>query len=245
MARNKPVVGPIPRKDQKTPVTTKPKGLRCWAFSFRFWRQIEFFGLDKAQPSWFVSLLERLTELSGLSVDEFRSDYSAKSYHRYHEIDWNQKNIPIARSDLHWIDRDYLDNPDEYPLAQFMISKALGRVVGFWDENDVFNIVLLDPLHNIQPSQIHNYRVDPCSPLSCQYTSLLFDLSGAKNQECISPECPVYAALQRIPSLDHRSDVIIAKVEEGTGELVHSLLASNRVESVNEIIEAGIISFDA
>jgi hypothetical protein len=39
--------------------------------------------------------------------------------------------------------------------------------------------------------------------------------------------------------------VIIAKVEEGTGELVHSLLASNRVESVNEIIEAGIISFDA
>jgi hypothetical protein len=143
MARSKPNVGQVPHPNRKIPITkTPPKPLR-WTFSFRYWRQIEYFGLDRAQPSWFVSLLERLVELSAHPIDDFFSNSPAKKYYRYHEIDWDQKNIPIKREDLAWLDHDYLVNSEDYPLVQLMISKALGRIIGFWDEESVFCIVLL------------------------------------------------------------------------------------------------------
>ena len=244
MTRKGPVVNPASDEDKKASGVPGSPDPRRWAFSFRFWRQTEFFGLDKAQPTWFVSLLERLAELSGLVIDDFRSDAAARSYHRYHEIDWDQKNIPVRREDLTWIERRYLDHPDEFPLVQFMISKALGRVVGFWDEDEIFNIVLLDPLHNLQPSRFHSYRIDPCSPLSCEYTSLILDLERVKGQACVAAGCPVRAALEAIPSRDHRCDVMIVQVEAGTRGWVDSLIASNRVDSVSEILEAGIITID-
>jgi hypothetical protein len=240
----KPVRDPVPHPQQRTPTPQRPSKPLLWTFSFRFWRQIEYFGLDKSQPSWFVSLLERLTELSKFEVDEFRSDPSSMRYHRYHKIDWDQKNIPIKREDLNWIDSDYRINPDDYPLGQFMISKGMGRVVGFWDENNVFCIVLLDPLHNIQPSQYYSYKIDPCSPLACQYTSLLIDINNARNQKCDALGCPVRMALDRIPSLDRHEVREVIVVEKGTGEWISSLIASNRIESIRDVIEAGILVID-
>jgi hypothetical protein len=238
-----PEVGPIARPDQKIHVSQRPEKPRRWVFSFRFWRQIEFFGLDKSQPSWFVSLLDRLAELSELEIDDFRSDPASKRYHRYHGIDWDQKNIPIKREDLTWLEPDYRDNPAEYPLVQFMVSKALGRVVGFWDENDVFCVVLLDPLHNIQPSKYHSYKIDPCSPLSCEYTSLLVDINKIRGQECIAEQCPVRLALDGIPVRERR-EVIVTTVEVGTADWISSMIASNRAESFADVIEAGIITLD-
>ena len=105
MTRKGPVVNPASDEGKKASGAPGSPDPRRWAFSFRFWRQTEFFGLDKAQPTWFVSLLERLAELSGLVIDDFRSDAAARSYHRYHEIDWDQKNIPVRREDLTWIER--------------------------------------------------------------------------------------------------------------------------------------------
>ncbi len=48
----------------------------------------------------------------------------------------------------------------------------MGRVVGFFDEDRVFNVVLLDPLHNIQPSKTYNYRVRASYIAQCQLTKL-------------------------------------------------------------------------
>ena len=80
-------------------------------------------------------LLEKLRDLNGESIDAFLADPSKKDYWRYHEISWTQTNIPVSRKDLNWIPKDYLANKAEFPLFQFQISKAVGRVVGFWDEN--------------------------------------------------------------------------------------------------------------
>ncbi len=77
MTRKGPVVNPASDEDKKASGVPASPDPRRWAFSFRFWRQTEFFGLDKAQPTWFVSLLERLAELSGLVIDDFRSDAAA------------------------------------------------------------------------------------------------------------------------------------------------------------------------
>jgi hypothetical protein len=244
MAANKPVVGQIPHSNRKIPISRTPTKPSRWTFSFRYWRQIEYFGLDKVQPAWFVSLLERLVDLSSQRIDDFFSNSPTKSYYRYHEIDWDQKKIPIKREDLTWLDHDYLVNAEDYPLVQFMVSKALGRIVGFWDEEYAFCIVLLDPLHNLQPSKFHSYRIDPCSPLSCEYTALLLDMQEARGLECTNTSCPVRAALDAIPNLGHGREVMLVSLGEGIAEWVHSLVASNRVESPAEILETGLLTLD-
>lgn len=184
----------------KNPVLLSTPGDNRWSFSFRFWNQIEYFGLNKSQPKWFVSLLEKLKELSDKQIDKFLADGTERDAWRYHPIDWNQKNIPIQQKDLEWIDSAYKDNPIDYPLLQFQVSQALGRVVGFWDENNIFNIVLLDPHHNIQPSKPHNYRVDACSPLSCEYTSLLFEIDTIKRLRLCKDKCGYTDILEQIPT---------------------------------------------
>lgn len=73
---------------------------------------------------------------------------------------------------MSWIYKDYLENEEDFPLYQFQISMANGRVVGFFDENWVFNIVLVDPNHNMQPSKDYDYRVTPCFPLDNHYECL-------------------------------------------------------------------------
>lgn len=193
----KPVLG-------HTPTSNKPVldavGEKKWTFSFQYWKQIEFFGLDKSNPTWFVSLIEKLKDLSDKEIKSFVSSGSERDAWRYHNIDWNQKNIPIQRNDLEWLDKDYRENEAEYPIIQFQISQALGRVVGFWDENSVFNILLLDPLHNIQPSKSHGYKVDSCNPLSCNYSSLLSSIDTLKSGTyCNSPSCGYQQELEKFP----------------------------------------------
>ncbi|MES9964560.1 MAG: hypothetical protein ABW116_13580 [Candidatus Sedimenticola sp. 20ELBAFRAG] len=203
-----PVLEYIPVKSKEPVLLSKPAD-KCWCFSFRFWKQREYFGLDSSKPSWFVSLLDRLKELSGKRIDSFLSDLSAHSAWRYHKIDWNQKNIPVQRKDLGWVDAAYRDNEDDYPLLQFQISQALGRVVGFWDENSVFNIVLLDPLHNIQPAKDYGYRVDSCGPLSCDYSNLLSQIDALKGKSLCTEACGYKKQLQNIPTNMNGSNVVM------------------------------------
>ena len=88
-----------------------------------------------------------------------------------HNIDWKARNIPFKREDIDWLD-EYFDNPAEFPLFQISVSKALGRLVGFLDEDNIYQVVLLDPLHNAQPSSYNGYKVQLSSPLGCQITSI-------------------------------------------------------------------------
>jgi len=89
-----------------------------------------------------------------------------------HNISWDAKNVPITRDEIDWIDEDYRSNAEEFPLFQLAVSKAEGRFVGFLDEDNVFQIVLLDPLHNAQPSKFNDYKVQLSHPLGCEVTAL-------------------------------------------------------------------------
>lgn len=244
MAKQRKPIPTLPMVSEKAIPSPKAAPPKNWAFSFRFWRQIEFFALNKCKPEWFVSLLDRFAELSTLDIDEFRSDRTGKGYRRYHPIDWDHKNIPIKREDLDWIDRVYLDNPDDYPLMQFMVSKALGRVAGFWDETDVFNVVLLDPLHNIQPAGDFSYKVDPCSPLSCELSSLLISINDVRAQQCIAEGCPVRSGLDSVGVSGERRNVMVISVDDGIPDLVSQILSENKATTVGSIFEAGILVMD-
>jgi hypothetical protein len=88
---------------------------------------------------------------------------------RCHPIDWSAKNIPIAKDEIDWIG-DY--SSDEIEFVQFSISTGRGRIVGFFDDEQIFNVVLLDPMHNIQPSKKRNYQVRATYIAQCAITKL-------------------------------------------------------------------------
>jgi hypothetical protein len=163
----KPVAGSIPPAVPTPKTGTVPPKTK-WRFSLRFWRQVNYFGIDQCDKSWFVSLLERLVDLSSSDIEDLTTGRSASGI-RFHPIDWEKKNIPIARKDIDWLG-NYAS--EDFDFVQFHISKALGRVVGFFDEEKVFNVVLLDPFHNIQPSGTFNYRVRATHVSQCQLTKL-------------------------------------------------------------------------
>ena len=66
MARIKPVLDASSPEPRPQPKVSRVSDEKFWTFSFRFFRQIEFFGLDGANISatWFSSLFARFQDLS-------------------------------------------------------------------------------------------------------------------------------------------------------------------------------------
>lgn len=162
---------------KKVLIRSKLRENQRWSFSFRFFQEIKNFGLDSSQidKGWMLSVIYRLQELSNLSVADVTENRAVmEGTLRIHDINWDQRSIPIKREDLSWIDSSYLGNPEEYPIMQISVSKAEGRLIGFFDEDSSFQIILLDPLHNAQPSKFNGYKVRLCKPLGCEVTAIRY-----------------------------------------------------------------------
>jgi hypothetical protein len=241
----KPNPGRIPPAKRVPSRASDQSPAKLWVFSFRYWRQIEFFGLGEQDPKWFVSLLEKLAALSREPRTPFLGNFAQRDAWRYHDITWTQKNIPVKRSDLHWIDAAYLENETEYPLFQFQVSTGLGRVVGFWDESDIFNVVLLDPMHNMQPAKDFDYKVTPTSPLPSQYTSLLGDVEEAKRKRCDAAACPAFEALQCLPGKEHSHNVVILRLSDHLHARATEAIQKGKALSFEEVIEWGLVNLEA
>lgn len=231
-----------------TRVGKEPKD-RLWSFSFRYWTQLNSFGLkgEGIDMPWMVSLLERFKQLSADCVETVLKNHAMKGQLRFHPIDWQAKNIPIVQKDIPNLPAHYADNP-EFALHQFQVSTAKGRVVGFFDENWVFNIVLLDPLHNLQPSKHFDYAVDPSWPLSCEITSLR---EGIK--DCIA-QCPAdcQVAKQVADLADghkrhaEQFEILMLKIKDQDQlQWAKDLVVQGKVNSITEIFEIGLISIGA
>jgi hypothetical protein len=231
--------GPVPAAGGKPNAGTIPPKSK-WLFSFRFWREITHFGLSESDAKWFVSLLTKLTELSKYDVDEFRSNAGLRDQWRYHEINWGLKNVPITRSDCDWISRDYLENGEEYPFVQVQVSTARGRVVGFWDERDVFNIVLLDPLHNLQPSRDYDYKVTPCKPLGCEYSALVLSLEEVAASLKCDAACEGRDALTNIRKRQAPPTAVLVGLTDQNLEEANRAVEEGRAKSLADIFESGL-----
>ena len=134
------------------------------SFSFEFFKEIDYFGIGDCDTKWFSSLFEAINVYSSMDLSKLPRNKTT----RYHEINWEQKNIPIKFEDLDWLPKNeqILVSPNE--IFQLNITKGSGRIIGFIIAN-IFYIVLLDPKHNLQPSKDYNYKVDPTSISETQY----------------------------------------------------------------------------
>lgn len=239
MTKFKPIVtSPVAINDPV--VSEKIKDQHNWSFSFRYFNQIDFFGLGSVDPKWFVSLLDRLRDLCKEDINSFFRNHALKDGNRYHIINWEARNIPIKRTEIDWVDRNIIENEEDYPFFQFQISTGLGRVIGFWNEDyRFFNIVLLDPKHNMQPSKKFNYRVDDTSILYCEMTSLLIDVDRAKGLKCIGEGCKCKEVIHQIPTKLNRGKFVYFQLDD---EYYDYFLEATKEKSIKELIEIGIIS---
>jgi hypothetical protein len=238
-----PVLASKP-KAAVSPAAGAEKPPKLWTFGFSYFKQIKYFGFDNIGPSWFASLFEKLRELSGETVDEFLADGLKKHTWRYHEIDWSAYRIPISLKSLDWLPADVVNNQAEFPIQQFQVSMALGRVVGYFDAEQVFQIVLLDPLHNIQPSKDFNYRVTRSLPVNCQYTQLREDVIKAAIQAtCTDGACPVKGALSAIntkPTVD--KNVVIMTIDDDSVKVANEHIANEKAASYADIFANGLLT---
>jgi hypothetical protein len=216
-----------------------------WYFSFQYWKQIKNFGLDGKNPAWFISLIERLRDVSSEVLDKFFGDGLRQEAFHYHKIKWDQTNIPIKRTDLIWLPKDYLDNDAEFPIVQFSIRTALGRVAGFWDENRIFNVILIDPNHNLQPVKENGYNVVECYQLLNEHEILLAGLSRVQNiaVNCSGGSCATKTALRFINS-DHQPFGIVY-LEQSFYQKAQEFIKSGKANSMEELLELGILIKDS
>lgn len=212
-----------------------------WVFSFEYFKQINLFGLGEANTNWFISLLEKLKDLSKIKIEDFQKDKRLKDNFRYHEIDWKAYKIPVERKDLDWVKKEVIENEEDFPFFQFHVSKALGRVIGFWDieEPNKFQIVLLDYKHNLQPSEYNDYKIDDTTELECEYRSLLVDLDKVKKIKCDNGNCPIIQAIHKIPTKQNRGSFVHFLVEDDYYEL---FVDKTKNKSIKEIIELGLLT---
>lgn len=241
-----PVVNSKP-SDRRIKPNAVPGEERRWVFSFRYWKQFQYFGLNRSTPEWFVSLFDKLQELSTRGVDSFRKNSGEMDVWRYHAVNWEQTNIPIKRSDLNWIDKTYLDNEEDYPIYIFQISTSLGRIAGFWDEHQQFNIVLFDPLHNLQPAKSFGYKVDACDALSCDYTLLLNQVDEI-TKKCGSEGCKHSTKLHEIRNKRKELesfDILMIRFENKDSiSKVNQLITDKIVDSHCQIFDYGLQYLD-
>lgn len=234
----------------KIKATLKRAGVRenqRWSFGYRFFKEIKYFGLssDKIDKKWFISLLMRLGELSALTLESVLESRSVQEGTlRMHNISWDAKNVPITRDNINWIDDDYHSNPEEFPLVQLAVSKAEGRFVGFLDEDNVFQVVLLDPLHNAQPSKFNSYKVQLSHPLGCEVTAikaeatLALERISGRSCGCEKELISAFSWQKRKPG----QAVVIPVVEGSSVEDADNLIANGKAQSYLDIFEAGLVT---
>lgn len=218
---------------------------RRTSFGLRFFRELKHFGFDSAQVDkrWLLSVMYRLHELSSLSIQQIQDDQAVRDGTlRIHAVDWAGKNVPIQRADLDWIDEIY--DEASFPLIQVAVSKAEGRLIGFHDEDDVFQIVLFDPLHNAQPSKFNDYKVRLSKPLGCEVTALRHEveqvMARSRERGC-GCEGDLCAALEW--RRDQRGHAIVMPVVDGTEiDDADQLIAEGRVGSYRDIFAAGLVA---
>lgn len=138
-----------------------------------FFKQIPNFGIKQKDSVWMSGLLDQLKIISDKEFDELVADHSMKEYFRLHPLEFGPGISALTEKDFSFIPKEFLPKSEDCKYWQFQISKANGRVVGFFNsDNTVFYIVFLDPNHNAQLSDYSDYKVRPIEPETSEIDDL-------------------------------------------------------------------------
>jgi len=233
----------------QTPRIGAPPPPRRWTFTFRYWKQIKNFGLDRLRDNWFVSLLERMHELGTQNIDDVMAyleegNKEAADALRFHKIDHDHEHVTMKREEFDWVDKTYLDYEDTYPICQVHVSKAFGRIIGFFDETKTFNVLLLDPNHNLWLTKFAEYKKRECLPLDSQYANLRSTIDKAirhLNEE--DHERAMQTLVRAIADRTAPDGItrVVVMLNDGYENKLVEVLAKKRAKSLQELFEHGLM----
>ena len=119
----------------------KPQGI---SFSFKYYQDSHHkFSCNQQSATYWLTLLDRLKNLSGLSAQELLVNRSSTL--RFHPIKWedtSENGFGLPNEE------QLVDTPYQFSLS----SNEHGRVHGFFID-EVFYIVWLDPHHLLYPGR--------------------------------------------------------------------------------------------
>ena len=242
MARNgKRLTPDAPKYGRKRLVTADEERdlkRRRITFSFSFFRQIKHFGIGDCTREWYAGLLQRLSTLCDMTLQELLEENKGSKALRCHPIDWSAKHVPLRREDLDWLPQEIRENDVEFPIMQISISQSTGRIIGYFDRDaSIFHIVLLDPKHNLQPAAKTNYQVQPTQEALSQYDELLKKLEYFKElvKSCPNIDDKLHEHLKAMERL--HDNIVYVDLDDDFYEIYRDLL---KRYSLREIIEAGV-----
>lgn len=209
------------------------------AFSFEYYKEIDLFGVGHCDAKWHISIYDRLASLSCLTPKDILEDGRYKETLKCHAIDWSAKNIPIEKKSLNWLPHHVLDG-DEFPIMQLSISKGTGRIIGFFDKDSfVFNIILFDPNHNLQPSNYSDYKMRPTLIGTSQYDDLLGKLIVIRDE---MSKCPQTSCIlnSHIDNIENTHNIIYVGLDADFYEQYIEII---KTHSLRDIVEEGIFKF--
>lgn len=155
------------------------------SFSFSFFKQIENFGIAGKDSAWFTGLTDQLKILSEKEFDDLVCNPSAKQYFRLHPLEFGAGVSALTADDFSFIPDSFRPKGKDSGYWQFQISKANGRVIGFFNEDHtIFYIVFLDPNHNAQLSNYSDYKVRPIEPQVSEIDDLYIKISRLTELDC-------------------------------------------------------------
>ena len=157
------------------------------SISFRFFKQIDNFGLKDIQSTWFVGLFQRLRDICTNDIDLLFTTAKQTNL-KIHNVDWTKS--ALKKEDLIWIPKYLRDENCEIPIQQISISRANGRIIFFMLES-VMYIILLDREHNMQLCKYTDYKVRRSFIEESEIDNLRSRISKIKEKGCKGMRCPL------------------------------------------------------
>lgn len=167
----------MPQNGTKRRPPKQKRNLKKIAFNFKYWRQRDYFGLGGEKCTWFISVLERLGELSSVDAHTLSCDSQLRDALRHHDLNFENATAPFnSKEDLfNAVNFPYKHFSEaanqDIEISQFQVSTANGRIIGSFLEN-IFYVFLLDPGHNAQPSAYNNYKLNKTTVGLTEYQRL-------------------------------------------------------------------------
>lgn len=114
-------------------------------FSYRFYshnhKKYSCKCIDEVEE--FHEMFERLKAMSGLKWYDIKK---ARHQYHFHEIEWHETSEPFGFS------KDIPRTLQVYPACQFKLFKEC-RIIGFFNQNSIFEIVWIDRNHEVYPKK--------------------------------------------------------------------------------------------
>lgn len=115
-------------QNKRLVIPQEDNGYMFITFSFKYFGQQRYFGIGEQDATWFVSLLDRMKELSGKTRKILDNPTEREAY-RLHPIKWEAKNCPIKIEDIDSVPQNIINNVEDDFFWQFQLSKSTGRVL--------------------------------------------------------------------------------------------------------------------